>query len=118
MGPLGFSIDQLMELAGLSCACAVAEAYPTPSYARVLVLAGDARSGLCACFVARRAAASFLSHAALGLADAVPPPRSGQQRRRRVGVRAASAPLRLRSDGVLSEADGPVRGCVLAVAAG
>ena len=59
MGPLGFSIDQLMELAGLSCACAVAEAYPTPSYARVLVLAGDARSGLCACCVARRAAAAF-----------------------------------------------------------
>jgi NAD(P)H-hydrate repair Nnr-like enzyme with NAD(P)H-hydrate epimerase domain len=46
MGPRhGFSIDQLMELAGLSCACAVAEAYPTPSYTRVLVLAGDACGG-------------------------------------------------------------------------
>ena len=40
MGPLGFSVDQLMELAGLSCACAIAEAYPLASFARVLVLAG------------------------------------------------------------------------------
>jgi hypothetical protein len=43
MGPLGFSLDQLMELAGLSCACAIAEVYAPPSFARVLVLAGAAR---------------------------------------------------------------------------
>ena len=30
MSTPGFSIDQLMELAGLSCACAAAECAPTP----------------------------------------------------------------------------------------
>ena len=44
MGPLGFSVDQLMELAGLSCACAIAAAYPLPSFTRVLVLAGASAS--------------------------------------------------------------------------
>jgi NAD(P)H-hydrate repair Nnr-like enzyme with NAD(P)H-hydrate epimerase domain len=44
MGPLGFSLDQLMELAGLSCACAIAEVYAPPSFARVLVLAGAAKT--------------------------------------------------------------------------
>lgn len=43
MGPLGFSVDQLMELAGLSVACAVA-AESTPS-ARVLLLAGPGNNG-------------------------------------------------------------------------
>ena len=37
MGTLGFSLDQLMELAGLSCAAAVAEAYPLETHPRVLV---------------------------------------------------------------------------------
>eukprot|EP00775_Hariotina_reticulata_P002501 gene2501-2805_t len=32
MGPLGFSVDQLMELAGLSVACAVAAEYPPTSH--------------------------------------------------------------------------------------
>jgi len=40
MGDLGFSVDQLMELAGLSCACAVAACYPVQRFKRVLVLAG------------------------------------------------------------------------------
>lgn len=40
MGDLGFSVDQLMELAGLSCACSVAECYPVQRFTRVLVLAG------------------------------------------------------------------------------
>ncbi len=32
MGPLGFSVDQLMELAGLSVASALAEQYPLPQH--------------------------------------------------------------------------------------
>eukprot|EP00798_Chlamydomonas_sp_ICE-L_P003677 gene3677-13751_t len=32
MGPLGFSVDQLMELAGLSVACSIAEEYPLLCY--------------------------------------------------------------------------------------
>ena len=43
MGELGFSLDQLMELAGLSCACACAEAFPLPRFSRVLVVAGAPR---------------------------------------------------------------------------
>ena len=43
MGPLGFSVDQLMELAGLSVACAVAAEAPANS--RVLVLAGPGNNG-------------------------------------------------------------------------
>lgn len=43
MGPLGFSVDQLMELAGLSVACAVhAEASQA---AKILVLAGPGNNG-------------------------------------------------------------------------
>lgn len=38
MGPLGFSVDQLMELAGLSVACSIAA--ETPQKGKVLVLAG------------------------------------------------------------------------------
>lgn len=40
---LGWSIDQLMELAGLSCACSIAEQYASSS--RVLVLAGPGNNG-------------------------------------------------------------------------
>ena len=43
MGPLGFSVDQLMELAGLSVACAVAAEAPTN--ARTLVLVGPGNNG-------------------------------------------------------------------------
>lgn len=32
MGPLGFSVDQLMELAGLSVACALAAEFPPHSH--------------------------------------------------------------------------------------
>jgi len=45
MGTLGFSLDQLMELAGLSCAAAVAEAYPLETHPRVLVVAGPGNNG-------------------------------------------------------------------------
>lgn len=47
----GFSIDQLMELAGLSCAGAIADAFPIPdtkssaSGAAVLVVAGPGNNG-------------------------------------------------------------------------
>jgi len=44
MGPLGFSIDQLMELAGLSCAEATATAFPERSR-KVLVVAGPGNNG-------------------------------------------------------------------------
>lgn len=32
MGPLGFSVDQLMELAGLSVACSLAAEYPVETH--------------------------------------------------------------------------------------
>ena len=41
----GFSLDQLMELAGLSCASAVAEVYPPQQHPRVLVLCGPGNNG-------------------------------------------------------------------------
>ncbi|KAL0416957.1 UNVERIFIED_CONTAM: Pyridoxine/pyridoxamine 5'-phosphate oxidase 1, chloroplastic [Sesamum latifolium] len=45
MGNLGFSIDQLMELAGLSVASAVAEVYKPSEYNRVLVTCGPGNNG-------------------------------------------------------------------------
>lgn len=45
MGPLGFSVDQLMELAGLSIASSIAAEYSVPSFPRVLVLAGPGNNG-------------------------------------------------------------------------
>ena len=45
MGPLGFSVDQLMELAGLSVACSLASEYPPASHKRVLVIAGPGNNG-------------------------------------------------------------------------
>ena len=45
MGPLGFSVDQLMELAGLSVASAVATEYSSTDFPRVLVLAGPGNNG-------------------------------------------------------------------------
>lgn len=45
MGPLGFSVDQLMELAGLSVAQSIAAEYPAASHARVLVIAGPGNNG-------------------------------------------------------------------------
>ena len=44
MGPLGFSIDQLMELAGLSCAEATALAFPDKA-AKILIIAGPGNNG-------------------------------------------------------------------------
>ncbi|KAK7207309.1 apolipo protein A-I-binding protein-like protein [Myxozyma melibiosi] len=41
----GFSLDQLMELAGLSCAQAVYKAYPPESKNKVLVIAGPGNNG-------------------------------------------------------------------------
>ncbi|CAM9621121.1 unnamed protein product, partial [Choristocarpus tenellus] len=43
MSTPGFSVDQLMELAGLSVACAIAKVYPPPG--RVLVVAGPGNNG-------------------------------------------------------------------------
>lgn len=40
---VGYSLDQLMELAGLAVACAVADAYPAPR--RVLLLCGPGNNG-------------------------------------------------------------------------
>lgn len=45
MGPLGFSVDQLMELAGLSVACSLSAEYPASSHSRVLVIAGPGNNG-------------------------------------------------------------------------
>lgn len=41
----GFSIDQLMELAGLSCAQAVFECYPPTKYPNILVACGPGNQG-------------------------------------------------------------------------
>lgn len=45
MGPLGFSVDQLMELAGLSVACAIHEVYKPNEYNRVLAICGPGNNG-------------------------------------------------------------------------
>ncbi|XP_051191247.1 pyridoxine/pyridoxamine 5'-phosphate oxidase 1, chloroplastic isoform X2 [Lolium perenne] len=45
MGPLGFSVDQLMELAGLSVAEAVAEVYKLSEHTRVLIICGPGNNG-------------------------------------------------------------------------
>lgn len=45
MGPLGFSVDQLMELAGLSVAASLAAEYPSALHKRVLVVAGPGNNG-------------------------------------------------------------------------
>jgi len=45
MGPLGFSVDQLMELAGLSVATSLASEYPSERFKRVLVIAGPGNNG-------------------------------------------------------------------------
>ncbi len=45
MGPLGFSVDQLMELAGLSVACSVYAEYPPHPHKRILVIAGPGNNG-------------------------------------------------------------------------
>nr|BAJ96979.1 predicted protein [Hordeum vulgare subsp. vulgare] len=45
MGPLGFSVDQLMELAGLSVATAVAEVYKLSEHTRVLIICGPGNNG-------------------------------------------------------------------------
>ncbi|KAJ1389367.1 YjeF N-terminal domain [Sesbania bispinosa] len=45
MGPLGFSVDQLMELAGLSVATSISEVYKPGEYSRVLTLCGPGNNG-------------------------------------------------------------------------
>ncbi|XP_017483098.1 PREDICTED: NAD(P)H-hydrate epimerase isoform X4 [Rhagoletis zephyria] len=40
-----FSVDQLMELAGLSCAHAIAKCYPAEQYKRILVCCGPGNNG-------------------------------------------------------------------------
>nr|XP_043636065.1 pyridoxine/pyridoxamine 5'-phosphate oxidase 1, chloroplastic isoform X2 [Erigeron canadensis] len=45
MGPLGFSVDQLMELAGLSVATAIAEVYNVKDYNRILAICGPGNNG-------------------------------------------------------------------------
>ena len=45
MGPLGFSVDQLMELAGLACATSLASEYPKETHRRILVIAGPGNNG-------------------------------------------------------------------------
>ncbi|CAI9112524.1 OLC1v1012984C5 [Oldenlandia corymbosa var. corymbosa] len=45
MGPLGFSVDQLMELAGLSVATAIAEVYKPNEHNRVLAICGPGNNG-------------------------------------------------------------------------
>ncbi|EOY15377.1 Pyridoxin 5'-phosphate oxidase isoform 5 [Theobroma cacao] len=45
MGPLGFSVDQLMELAGLSVATSMAEVYKPSEYNRVLAICGPGNNG-------------------------------------------------------------------------
>lgn len=45
MGPIGFSIDQLMELAGLSVASAIEEVYGVQQYRRILVICGPGNNG-------------------------------------------------------------------------
>ncbi|KAL8167740.1 hypothetical protein V2J09_009239 [Rumex salicifolius] len=45
MGPLGFSVDQLMELAGLSVATSIAEVYKPAEYNHVLAICGPGNNG-------------------------------------------------------------------------
>ncbi|KAK4787290.1 hypothetical protein SAY86_011123 [Trapa natans] len=45
MGPLGFSVVQLMELAGLSVAASIAETYKPSEYKRVLAICGPGNNG-------------------------------------------------------------------------
>lgn len=41
----GFTSDQLMELAGLSCACAIEKTYPLAKYPRILFICGPGNNG-------------------------------------------------------------------------
>ncbi|TKY74450.1 Pyridoxine/pyridoxamine 5'-phosphate oxidase 1 [Spatholobus suberectus] len=45
MGPLGFSVDQLMELAGLSVATSISEVYKPSEYSHVLTICGPGNNG-------------------------------------------------------------------------
>ena len=45
MSTPGFSVDQLMELAGLSVAAAVMKAYPPTTHRRVLAVVGPGNNG-------------------------------------------------------------------------
>lgn len=45
MGPLGFSVDQLMELAGLSVAQSIGAEYSQASHSSILIIAGPGNNG-------------------------------------------------------------------------
>ena len=45
MGDLGFSVDELMELAGLSVASAIAAEHSPRSHPRILIIAGPGNNG-------------------------------------------------------------------------
>jgi len=45
MGTLGFSTDQLMELAGLACASAVYRTYPVDKFRNVVIVCGPGNNG-------------------------------------------------------------------------
>eukprot|EP00277_Geminigera_cryophila_P025952 CAMPEP_0179467854 /NCGR_PEP_ID=MMETSP0799-20121207/48892_1 /TAXON_ID=46947 /ORGANISM="Geminigera cryophila, Strain CCMP2564" /LENGTH=235 /DNA_ID=CAMNT_0021273497 /DNA_START=90 /DNA_END=797 /DNA_ORIENTATION=- len=45
MGSMGYSLDQLMELAGLSVATATADAYKLPDAKRILIVCGPGNNG-------------------------------------------------------------------------
>jgi NAD(P)H-hydrate epimerase len=52
----GFTTDQLMELAGLSCAAGILEAYPVEKFGSVLVVCGPgscvaSKSSLISCYL-------------------------------------------------------------------
>ncbi|XP_020586765.1 pyridoxine/pyridoxamine 5'-phosphate oxidase 1, chloroplastic [Phalaenopsis equestris] len=45
MGSLGFSVDQLMELAGLSVAASIAEVYNSNDHSRIIIICGPGNNG-------------------------------------------------------------------------
>jgi NAD(P)H-hydrate repair Nnr-like enzyme with NAD(P)H-hydrate epimerase domain len=82
MGPLGFSVDQLMELAGLSVACSLAEVYPAATHPRVR---GGATHTEC---LQARSLGHICVHSAVLAVGALAPPCASRQRTLRLSVRA------------------------------
>ena len=77
MGPtFAFSIDQLMELAGLAVAQAVCDALPPSTHRRALVLCGPGNNGGDGLVAARH-----LAHFGYDVAVVCPPPASGAPRK-------------------------------------
>lgn len=98
-GPLGFSVDQLMELAGLSVACSLAAEFPAPSHPRVAVLAGPGNNGACVLLLCDRPQRGVLARSRVPSSQ--PPARRSacwprQQRCARVSFEGASHCLLLR----------------------